>query len=79
LTGVAVEAQTDSFVDITMAQDALARVSIGADGQPADVASILPFTRRLIAHEWMNIQVIANHLVVHQQLDYDQVVRLIQG
>ena len=71
LTGVDVSEQTGSYVDIVMARDALSRVG------PADIDSILPFTRSLIEHEWSGVQLIANHLVVHKRLDYEQVVKII--
>jgi hypothetical protein len=54
----------------------VARVTVG--DAPADIESIVPFTRVMIEHEWPQIQLIASELVRQRQLSYDEVVRVIQ-
>jgi hypothetical protein len=75
LIGVSLSEQSGSYKDILMAQDALSRVDlVGHLG----IDSILPFTRMMIDHEFQTIQLLANQLILHKQLDYDEVVRLVQ-
>jgi hypothetical protein len=74
LTGVSLDEQPGSYIDRVMAKDALSRVTVG-DG-PADIESIIPFTRLMIDHEWPHIALIAGELVRRKELDYEEVIRL---
>jgi hypothetical protein len=56
LTGVSLEEQTDSYTDVMMAKEALARVDL----EPRlDIDSVLPFCRLMVEHEVPHIQRIA--------------------
>jgi hypothetical protein len=75
LTGVGFEEQRGSYRDIEMSREALAMVDL----EPRlDIDAVLPFTRLLVDHEWAAIQLLANQLIVQRELDYAQVLRLVQ-
>jgi len=58
-----------------MSREALAMVDL----EPRlDIDAVLPFTRLLVDHEWAAIQLLANQLIVHRELDYGQALRLVQ-
>jgi hypothetical protein len=75
LTGVHLDEQHNSYTDWMMARDALARVTIG--DEPAEIESVLPFTRQMIEHNWGLVQLIASELVARKELDYEQVLALL--
>jgi hypothetical protein len=76
LTGVTLDEQHNSYTDLMMAKDALARVTVG-DG-PGDIESIKPFTKLMIEHEWPHIQQLASELIRCKELDYQEVVNLLR-
>jgi hypothetical protein len=76
LTGVSLDEQPGAYTDIVMAKEALSRVDID---KVELLDSILPFTKLMIDHEWPHIQQIAIELVRQRQLDYEQVLKIIQS
>jgi hypothetical protein len=74
LTGVPIAEQTASAGDIAMAKEALARV-----GKEFDIAVVIPATRLLIESAWETLQVIGSQLLARKQLDYGDVMRLIES
>jgi hypothetical protein len=76
LTGVSLDEMPGSYTDIQMARDALARVGLVGH---LDEHSIIPFCRLMVDHEWPHIQQIASELARQRQLDYEQVLKIIQS
>ena len=73
LTGISLEEQPGAYIDIEMAREALSRVHI----EPRlDIDSILPFTTLMVESNWPTIQFLATQLLVYNELDYDDVVKL---
>jgi hypothetical protein len=71
LTGIGLAEQPDSYVDVTMAREALRRIGSG------DFDSVSVITRLLIDQQWPRIQRLASELLSRKELDYDAVVRLV--
>lgn len=74
ITNVPIEQQTASRKDVLMACNSLAQLKIGP---PLTLESLVPFTRLLIEHQWPAIQRLAIQLIIHHELDYDAVIRLL--
>jgi hypothetical protein len=58
-----------------MAREALARVDVV---DHLDIDAVLPFTTWLVDSNWPSIQLLANHLLIFRELDYEAVIKLIQ-
>lgn len=73
-TGVAIADQPGSADDLRMAEAALSYL-----GGDFDLGSVIPFSELLIEVEWQTIQQLAAHLVARRELDYAQVMALIES